>query len=60
MSVYDVLRRNLMFILSFQSTIVDHLGSRYEKDIIYTYIGDILLAVNPFKKLPIYTEEVCW
>ena len=23
-----------------------------------TYVGDILIAVNPFKPLPLYTEEV--
>ena len=27
---------------------------RYERDIIYTFISDILIAVNPFKQLPIY------
>lgn len=31
---------------------------RYLGDQIYTYIGDILIAVNPFKNLPIYDNEV--
>jgi len=25
---------------------------RYKKDVIYTYVGDILCAINPFKKIP--------
>ena len=31
---------------------------RYLGDQIYTYIGDILIAVNPFKTLPIYDKQV--
>uniref|UniRef100_A0A2C9JCM7 non-specific serine/threonine protein kinase n=1 Tax=Biomphalaria glabrata TaxID=6526 RepID=A0A2C9JCM7_BIOGL len=40
-----------------EESIVNQLHSRYNQDEIYTYIGDILLAVNPFITLPIYTEE---
>ncbi|XP_076468254.1 myosin-IIIb-like isoform X2 [Babylonia areolata] len=40
-----------------EEVIVNQLLARYEDDIIYTYIGDILLAVNPFTPLTIYTEE---
>ncbi|KAL8563942.1 hypothetical protein ACOMHN_059372 [Nucella lapillus] len=40
-----------------EEIIVSHLSDRYEEDIIYTYIGDILLAVNPFTPITIYTEE---
>ena len=25
-----------------------------------TFVSDILVAVNPFKKLPIYGKEVCY
>ena len=41
-----------------QETIVSQLHTRYDQGAIYTYIGDILLAVNPFCPLPIYTDEV--
>ncbi|EDQ85639.1 uncharacterized protein MONBRDRAFT_34161 [Monosiga brevicollis MX1] len=34
--------------------LLEHLHQRYEKDVIYTYVGDILIAINPFKELGIY------
>lgn len=37
--------------------IVQQLEQRYQHGIIYTYIGDIMMAVNPFKPLPIYNEQ---
>ncbi|XP_059179629.1 myosin-IIIb-like [Physella acuta] len=40
-----------------EETIVNQLLNRYSQDEIYTYIGDILLAVNPFISLPIYSDE---
>ncbi|KAK2170162.1 hypothetical protein LSH36_4g17098 [Paralvinella palmiformis] len=40
-----------------EEIIVDHLCKRYNKNVMYTYIGDILLAVNPFCPLKIYDEE---
>ncbi|KAK3602473.1 hypothetical protein CHS0354_040540 [Potamilus streckersoni] len=33
------------------------LKSRYERDIIYTNCGDILIALNPCKELPIFGEN---
>lgn len=44
--------------MDFQNTVAEQLQSRYGRDQIYTYIGDILIAVNPFHKLDIYTPQV--
>nr|XP_012145788.1 PREDICTED: myosin-IIIb isoform X2 [Megachile rotundata] len=38
-----------------EDAIVDQLQHRYEQAQIYTYIGDILVAVNPFTNLGLYT-----
>jgi myosin heavy subunit len=34
----------------------DALKLRFEHDRIYTYVGDILIAVNPYAKLSLYGE----
>lgn len=39
-------------------SILHNLRLRYSKDNIYTSIGRILTAVNPFKQLPIYAADV--
>lgn len=41
-----------------EDAIVDQLLTRYNRNQIYTYIGDILVAVNPFADLGIYGLEV--
>ncbi|EGD79135.1 hypothetical protein PTSG_09865 [Salpingoeca rosetta] len=41
-----------------QEVLLRELKVRYERDTIYSYVGDILVAVNPFKQLPIYTTAV--
>eukprot|EP01147_Barroeca_monosierra_P005699 gene5699-7252_t len=38
--------------------ITKQLAQRYSNNIIYTYIGDILLICNPYRKLPLYTQEI--
>uniref|UniRef100_A0A8C7Y9V3 non-specific serine/threonine protein kinase n=1 Tax=Oryzias sinensis TaxID=183150 RepID=A0A8C7Y9V3_9TELE len=37
--------------------VTEQLQSRYSRDQIYTYVGDILIAVNPFRKMEIYTPQ---
>ena len=36
----------------------DALRSRYEKTKIYTYINNLLVALNPYQQLPIYGEDM--
>ncbi|GFR06291.1 myosin-IIIa [Trichonephila clavata] len=40
-----------------EESVVDFLYHRFSQDDIYTYIGDILLAINPKKKLPLYDSK---
>ncbi|KAJ3855257.1 P-loop containing nucleoside triphosphate hydrolase protein [Lentinula lateritia] len=39
-------------------SINDNLSKRWKGGEIYTYIGQVLISVNPFRDLGIYTEEV--
>jgi myosin-1 len=34
-----------------EQEIVDNIRKRYENDLIYTYIGPVLISVNPYKDL---------
>ncbi|XP_069067462.1 myosin-IIIa [Pleurodeles waltl] len=40
-----------------ENTVTEQLQQRYSRDEIYTYVGDILIAVNPFRKLDIYSPQ---
>ncbi|XP_051022389.1 myosin-IIIb [Acomys russatus] len=40
-----------------EDTIICWLQKRYEDALIYTYVGDILIAVNPFQSLSIYSPQ---
>jgi len=41
-----------------ESTILTNLNTRYKKNEIYTYIGSILISVNPYKRIQsMYTDE---
>ncbi|XP_073346239.1 unconventional myosin-XVB [Pagrus major] len=41
-----------------ESSVLLNLKKRFHRDCIYTYIGNMLLSINPFKSLNIYTEEL--
>ncbi len=40
-----------------EGAILHHVRNRFGKKIIYTHVGSILVAVNPFENLPIYGER---
>ncbi|XP_078388525.1 unconventional myosin-IXAa isoform X2 [Cetorhinus maximus] len=40
-----------------EKALLDNLRSRYKQEKIYTYVGTILIAINPFKFLPIYNPK---
>ncbi|KAL0475356.1 P-loop containing nucleoside triphosphate hydrolase protein [Neurospora intermedia] len=40
-----------------EASVVHNLHTRYQSDLIYTYSGLFLVAVNPYCPLPIYTNE---
>lgn len=44
--------------LLLQETIIRHLQKRYDELQVYTYVGDILIALNPFQNLSIYSPQV--
>ncbi|XP_031692135.1 unconventional myosin-Ie isoform X1 [Oncorhynchus kisutch] len=40
-----------------EDAITDNLKKRYMDDYIFTYIGSVLISVNPFKQLPYFTDR---
>jgi len=41
-----------------EASILHNLRTRFRQDLIYTNVGSILIAVNPFKLLTVYSPEV--
>jgi myosin-5 len=41
-----------------EGAVLDNLRVRFSQDLIYTSTGPILIAMNPFKRLPIYSKEL--
>lgn len=48
--------QDFVLLEDFQSetAFIDNLRKRFNEDLIYTYIGQVLVSINPYKKLPIY------
>ncbi|GAA6078714.1 unconventional myosin-If, partial [Tachysurus ichikawai] len=40
-----------------EDAIVENLKKRYLDDYIFTYIGSVLISVNPFKQMPYFTDR---
>ncbi|KAG6439092.1 hypothetical protein O3G_MSEX000479 [Manduca sexta] len=41
-----------------EDTFLHNLHVRYKRDIIYTYVGNALISVNPCRALPLYSAEL--
>ena len=41
-----------------ENAILHNLRIRFKESIIYTNVSSILISVNPFKMLPLYTPEI--
>ena len=41
-----------------ENAILHNLRIRFKENTIYTYVSSILISVNPFKLLPLYTPEM--
>lgn len=40
-------------------TLLDHLKARYNENYVYTYVGPIVIAINPYKALPNLYDGQC-
>ncbi|CEG45326.1 myosin 29 [Plasmopara halstedii] len=40
-----------------EQSLLENLRKRYEHDLIYTYVGPIVIAINPYKQLDVYSER---
>ena len=40
-----------------ENEVMENLKKRHGSDVIYTYIGNVLISVNPFKQIPIFDQN---
>ena len=40
-----------------EENLLESIKKRYEEGVVYTDVGDILVSINPFRELPIYSQE---
>ncbi|KNC96438.1 uncharacterized protein SPPG_08031 [Spizellomyces punctatus DAOM BR117] len=40
-----------------EESIVENIRKRLENDVVYTFIGNVVVSINPYKQLPIYSPE---
>lgn len=41
-----------------EDTFITNLQQRFKRDHIYTYIGNVLISINPYKKLALYSTDL--
>ncbi|KAF2901405.1 hypothetical protein ILUMI_04782 [Ignelater luminosus] len=41
-----------------EDTFISNLQQRFKRDHIYTYIGNVLVSINPYKKLALYSADL--
>lgn len=41
-----------------EDTFISNLQQRFKRDYIYTYIGNVLISLNPYKKLALYSTDL--
>lgn len=41
-----------------EDSFINNLQQRFKRDHIYTYIGNVLISVNPYKKLALYSADL--
>jgi myosin heavy subunit len=41
-----------------EQAFLENLEKRFRNNLIYTYIGPVVVSLNPFKNLPIYTDKI--
>ena len=49
---------NTQLMYLHDAALLHNIRVRFSRDQIYTYTAHLLVAVNPYKSLPIYTQEI--